>query len=48
MTATAAELGADLTIVVPMLDRPWRVRPLIQSIWTATPLAEVVWCCTPR
>ncbi|EFC78830.1 hypothetical protein [Parafrankia sp. EUN1f] len=47
MTATAAELGADLTIVVPMLDRPWRVRPLIQSIWTATPLAEVVWCCTP-
>lgn len=47
MTVSAAELGADLTILVPMLGRSHLVRPLVQSIWEATPLAEVVWCCTP-
>lgn len=41
------ELGADLSILVPMLGRPHRVRPLLESIWTATPRAEVVWLTTP-
>lgn len=44
---TADELGADLSILVPMLGRPHRVRPLLESVWEATPRAEVVWLCTP-
>ena len=47
MTLNSAELGAELTILVPMLGRPHRVRPLLESIWQTVPLAEVVWCCTP-
>jgi glycosyltransferase involved in cell wall biosynthesis len=36
---------ADLAILVPVLNRPHRVRPLLNSIASSTPDAEVVFVC---
>ena len=37
---------ADLTILVPVLHRPWRVERLLSSITSTTPEAEVLFLCT--
>lgn len=39
--------SADVAILVPLLQRPWRVAPLLESIAAATDNYEVVLACTP-
>ena len=40
-------LGHDLTILVPVLNRPHRVKPLLKSALAATPKAEVLFLADP-
>lgn len=37
----------DLVIIIPVFDRPWRVRPVYESAVTATPGARVLFVGTP-
>ena len=38
---------AEVAILVPLLNRPWRVAPLLESIAEATTDYQVVFACTP-
>lgn len=43
-----SKADADVTIIVPLLKRPWRVAPILNSITATTTVPyDVVFCCTP-